>query len=93
MDYVVFAYVAAICVLTGRALRPRAGAARLEDQSPRRAEGGGRGSTGNRRVRWFSSAMVVTELALTVVLLAGAGLMIRSFLTLYALDIGIKTER
>ena len=49
---------------------------------------GGRGSTGHRRVRWFSSAMVVTELALTVVLLVGAGLMIRSFVTLYAVDIG-----
>ena len=36
--------------------------------------------------------MVVLELALTLVLLVGAGLMIRSFLKLYTLDIGIKTE-
>ena len=36
--------------------------------------------------------MVVAELALTVVLLAGAGLMIRSFMTLYAVDIGIETD-
>ena len=35
----VFAYVAAICVLTRRAVRPRAGAARLEDEHQRRAEG------------------------------------------------------
>ena len=54
---------------------------------------GGRGTTGHRRVRWFSGVMVVTELALTVVLLAGAGLMIRSFMTLYAVDIGIKADR
>ena len=34
--------------------------------------------------------MVVLELALTLVLLVGAGLMVRSFLKLYTLDIGIK---
>jgi putative ABC transport system permease protein len=36
--------------------------------------------------------MVVVELALTIVLLVGAGLMIRSFLKLYSLDLGIRTE-
>jgi predicted permease len=36
--------------------------------------------------------MVVAELALTIVLLVGAGLMVRSFLKLYTLDIGIRTE-
>ena len=36
--------------------------------------------------------MVVLELALTLVLLVGAGLMIRSFLKLYTLDLGIKTD-
>ena len=47
---------------------------------------GGRGTVGNRRARWLSGTMVVTELALTVVLLAGAGLMIRSFMKLERLD-------
>src|SRR6185436_3735813 len=37
--------------------------------------------------------MVVVELALTVVLLAGAGLLIRSFMTLYTTDIGIRSDR
>jgi putative ABC transport system permease protein len=36
--------------------------------------------------------MVVLELALTLVLLVGAGLMVRSFLKLYTIDIGIKTD-
>jgi putative ABC transport system permease protein len=36
--------------------------------------------------------MVVSELALALVLLIGAGLMIRSFLTLYGLDPGINTR-
>jgi putative ABC transport system permease protein len=50
---------------------------------------GGRGTSGGRRARWLSSTMVVVELALTIVLLVGAGLMIRSFMKLYTIDIGI----
>jgi putative ABC transport system permease protein len=37
--------------------------------------------------------MVVVELALTIVLLVGAGLMIRSFLKLYSFDLGAETGR
>ena len=39
------------------------------------------------------SALIVVELALTLVLLAGAGFMMRSFLTLYRLDLGVDTSR
>ncbi|MBI3493336.1 MAG: hypothetical protein HY047_16380, partial [Acidobacteria bacterium] len=35
--------------------------------------------------------LIVSELTLTLVLLAGAGFMMRSFLTLYRLDIGVET--
>ena len=35
--------------------------------------------------------MVVAELTLTLVLLTGAGLMIRSFLKLYSMDLGVET--
>ena len=48
---------------------------------------------GGRRARWMASSMVVAELALTIVLLAGAGLMIRSFMKLYSMDIGVDTTR
>jgi putative ABC transport system permease protein len=37
--------------------------------------------------------MVVTEVALSIVLLVGAGLMIRSFMKLYVLDLGFSTDR
>jgi putative ABC transport system permease protein len=52
----------------------------------------GRGNAGGRRARWMSATMVVVELALTVVLLVGAGLMVRSFLKLYTLDMGYASE-
>ena len=92
VDYAVIGYVAAICVLTGIlfGLAPALHVSKTEHQ--RRSQGGRARHAGSRRVRWFSGTMVVVELALTIVLLAGAGLMIRSFLKLYTLDIGIRTE-
>jgi predicted permease len=43
------------------------------------------------RARWLTSTLVVGELALTLALLTGAGLMARSFLKLYSLDLGFET--
>ncbi len=51
---------------------------RTEVQTALKAEGG-RGATGGREGRVVRSALVVGEVALAVVLLAGAGLLIRSF--------------
>ena len=47
-------------------------------------------STASTRLR---SAMVVAEVALSVVLLAAAGLLLRSFLTLQHVDLGFTTDR
>jgi putative ABC transport system permease protein len=91
VDYVVLAYVSAICVLTAivAGLAPALQLSRRTNHDVLKE--GGRGSVGNRRVRWMSATMVVTELTLTVVLLTGAGLMIRSFIKLSASDIGFDT--
>jgi putative ABC transport system permease protein len=92
MDGTVFAYLAAICLGTGIVfgLAPALHVART-DVNEVLKEGGRSGSAGIRVRRW-SSVLVTAELALTVALLAGAGFMMRNFLTLYRLDLGIETS-
>jgi putative ABC transport system permease protein len=51
---------------------------------------GGRGSEGGRRSRWMRSALVVSEVALSVILLTGAGLLMRSFFLLMSENLGFN---
>ena len=92
MDYTVFAFLAAICVLTGVlfGLAPALQVTRTNVNEVLKE--GGRGNAGSRRARGLTTTMVVVELALTLVLLVGAGLMVRSFLNLYTLDLGMDTK-
>lgn len=53
---------------------------------------GGRSGGGMRSRRW-AGALVVTQVTLTMVLLAGAGFMMRSFLVLYRMDTGFDSSR
>jgi predicted permease len=53
---------------------------------------GGRSGGGMRSRRW-AGALVVTQVTLTLVLLAGAGFMMRSFLVLYRMDTGFDSSR
>jgi predicted permease len=93
MDGRVFAYLAAICLGTGVifGLAPALHIART-DVNEILKEGGRSGSAGMRVRRW-SSALIISELALTVALLAGAGFMMRNFLTMYRMDLGIDTSQ
>jgi putative ABC transport system permease protein len=50
---------------------------------------GGRGGIGGGRSQRVRNGLVVAEVALALILLAGAGLMVRSFLRTQAIDIGI----
>jgi predicted permease len=91
-DPIVFGFLAAICVVTGVifGLAPALQISRTNVNEILKE--GGRGNAGGLRARWMTGTMVVLELALTLVLLVGAGLMIRSFLNLYTLDLGMKTD-
>jgi putative ABC transport system permease protein len=91
MDAQVLAFFAAVCLGTGIVfgLAPALHVSKT-DLNEVLKEGGRSGSSGVRARRW-TSVLIVAELALTMVLLAGAGLMMRSFLTLYRLDVGVET--
>lgn len=93
MDGTVVAFFAAVCLGTGIlfGLAPALHVART-DVNEVLKEGGRSGSAGIRVRRW-SGVLVIGELALTLALLAGAGFMVRNFLTMYRMDLGIDTSR
>ena len=53
---------------------------------------GGRSEFGNRTRSRLRSALVISEVALSLVLLIGAGLMVRSFIEMQRADLGIRPE-
>ena len=71
-------------------LVPSIGALRLDFASPLRADT--RSGTEGRRLRVVRRALVAAQLALAVVVLAGAGLLVRSLARLTGLDVGYSTE-
>ena len=91
MDYGIVAYFAAISIGTGLlfGLAPAIRLSRLDVNAT--LKDGGRGVTGVRGTR-LSGILVSAEIALAVVLLAGAGVMMRSFLNVSAADIGANTS-
>jgi predicted permease len=92
MDLRALIYLAAITIGTGL-LFGLAPALRLSKLDVNTAlKDGGRGSSGGGRGKYLSGLLVVVEMALAVVLLAGAGLMIRSFMNAYRADFGIRKD-
>jgi putative ABC transport system permease protein len=53
---------------------------------------GGRTGAGGRRAQRIRGSLIVTEVALTLALLVGAGLLVRSFWRLQQVDPGFKTD-
>jgi predicted permease len=92
MDYRVFGYFAAVSVLTG-ILFGLAPALQISKANVNEnlKEGGRSGSSGKRAGR-MTDALLVGQIGLTIVLLVGAGLMIRSFLITQQFDIGVDTQ-
>jgi putative ABC transport system permease protein len=92
IDAKVFGFTLVLSLITGLifGLTPALQAARIDLNSTLKQSGGRTGtSAGHRRLR---GALVITEIALALVLLVGAGLLIQTFLRLRALDIGVNPE-
>jgi putative ABC transport system permease protein len=90
-DPVVFAYIGAICLAAGilAGLAPSLHVSKT-DLNEVLKESGRSGMGGARASRW-TATFVVSELILTLVLLSGAGFMVRSFLGSYTMNIGMDT--
>jgi putative ABC transport system permease protein len=88
----VMAFTAAVSVLTGVAfgLAPAIETSRLNLNVTLRESG--RGNSGGRGAGRFRSALVVAEVGLALVLLVGAGLMVRSFMRLQAVNPGFDAS-
>ena len=90
LDTGVLLFTAAVSILTGIVfgLAPALQSSRPDLQET--LKDAARGLTGRRR--WLRSVMIVAEVALTLVLLTGAGLLIRSFFRLQQVNPGFATE-
>jgi putative ABC transport system permease protein len=93
LDTGVFVFFTAICLATGVVfgLAPALHVSKTNVNEILK-EGGRSGAAGSRARRW-TGALIIVNLALTLVLLAGAGFMMRSFMAMYRLDVGIDTSR
>ena len=91
LDRTAFEYLAAVSVCAGIlfGLAPALRLARTDVHTS--MKDGGQGVAGGRGLGSLANLLVVLETALCIILLAGAGLMIRSTVNLYAAPIGVNT--
>ena len=90
MDYRVFGYLTGISMGTGLlfGLAPASRLSRLDVNAA--LKDGGRPAGGGGRGKHLSGLLVAAEMALAVVLLVGAGVMLRSFVNVFRADAGIR---
>jgi predicted permease len=93
MDPMVFGFMALACVGTAVVfgLAPALYVSRTDVNAVLKE--GTRGGSGGVRARRWAGMLIMGEVVLTLVLLSGAGFMMRSFMNLYTLDLGIDSDR
>jgi predicted permease len=92
MDYAVFGYFAALCIVSGLLFgtAPALRASRT-DLNEVMKEGGR--SVGQHREGWLTSLLVVFQFALTLVLLSGAGIFVRSLIASFSTNPSIPAQQ
>jgi putative ABC transport system permease protein len=92
MDYTVFGYFAALCVFSGLlfGLAPALRSSRVDLNTTLKD---GIRSAGTRRGGRLAGLLVIAQFALTLVLLTGAGIFVRSFLENLSLNQSVPADR
>jgi len=92
IDGQVLAFTVAVSLVTGIlfGLVPAIQLSKADVQSVLRDEG--RGSGGGRRRNFLRSMLVVSQVALSLILLIGAGLLMRSFVSLRSVNVGFNPQ-
>ncbi|HVD93031.1 MAG TPA: ABC transporter permease [Vicinamibacterales bacterium] len=93
LDLPVLAFTAAIAVASGLLFGLVPAWRAMSPDLTNMLQETGRGFTAGRRTRRLSDVMVVAEVALALMLLVGAGLLIRSFVNLTSVSPGFRTSR
>jgi predicted permease len=93
MDWRTFTFFLVVCLATGLLFGLIPALHTSTTNVHEMLKEGGRTGAGGIRARRWAGGLIVVQIALTLVLLAGAGLMLRSFFTMYRMDIGIDTSR
>jgi putative ABC transport system permease protein len=85
-----FSLAIAMCTALVFGLAPALQTAKRDMVEP--LKGSGKGVGGGFRRGWLRNAFVVVEVALSLMLLAGAGLLMRSFINLQRVDLGLNPD-
>ena len=91
-DLPVLAFTFALSIVTGLAIGLVPGLAASRPAVQTTLKDAGRGTTAGRGQRRLRAALVVAEVALAVVLTLGGGLLLRSFLSVLAVDPGFTPD-
>lgn len=92
IDGVILAFTTVVSLLTG-VVFGLAPALKISQSDPGAALKDGRSATGGVQGRRLSGLLVIAEFSLAVLLLSGAGLLLRSLMRLDAVDPGFQTDR
>jgi predicted permease len=93
LNWPVLLFAAALALVSGIAAGMLPALSAFEFDLNRALHAASRGTFGSRRRRWYRGALVTGEIALSFLLLTGAGLLLKSFVRLGRVDLGFNPSR